>query len=235
MKQVQTFGANLRAERGSVNELRINAVEILNRSSEFLSNARFTKREHLRFSSFQHKFLQIPPTPKIQFCRKDKIMKDLEHTNHWIKVHGDLFLDLIRIYLGIGLFWKGVYFASHTTELQQLMEQSGTLWFASQAIGHTVIFAHLVGGFFLAIGLITRLAALVQVPVLAMAVFYVHLPKAFSAMEHRQNLEFTALILFLLVMISIYGAGRWSVDYVLARKENAKLFRTDDEQLPKPA
>ena len=162
-------------------------------------------------------------------------MKDLEHTNHWIKVHGDLFLDLIRIYLGIALFWKGVYFASHTTELQRLMEQSGSLWFASQFIGHTVIFAHLVGGFFLAIGLITRLAALVQVPVLAMVVFYVHLPKAFSAMESRQNFEFTALILFLLVMISIYGAGRWSVDYVLARKENAKLFRTEEEQLAKPA
>jgi putative oxidoreductase len=162
-------------------------------------------------------------------------MKDMEHTNHWIKIHGDWFLDLIRIYLGIGLFWKGVYFASHTSELTRLMEESGNLWFASGAIGHAVIFAHLVGGFFLAIGLITRLAALVQVPVLAMAAFYVHLPKAFSAMESRQNFEFTALVLFLLVMISIYGAGRWSVDYVLARRENARLYRTEDEHLAKPA
>jgi putative oxidoreductase len=162
-------------------------------------------------------------------------MKDLEHTNHWIKVHGDLFLDLIRIYLGIGLFWKGVYFASHTSELTRLMEESSNLWFASGAIAHAVIFAHLVGGFFLAIGLITRAAALVQVPVLATAVFYVHLPKAFSIIESRQNFEFTALILFLLVLVSIYGAGRWSVDYILARRENARLFRTDEEQLAKPA
>jgi putative oxidoreductase len=162
-------------------------------------------------------------------------MKDMEHTNHWIKVHGDLFLDLIRIYLGIGLFWKGVYFASHTTELQQLMEQSGDLWFASGAIGHIVILAHLAGGFLLAIGLITRVAALVQIPILAVAVFYVHLPKSFSVMESRQNFEFTALVLFLLVLVSIYGAGRWSVDYVLARRENARLFRTDDEQMAKPA
>jgi uncharacterized membrane protein YphA (DoxX/SURF4 family) len=162
-------------------------------------------------------------------------MKDMEHTNHWLKVHGDIFLDLIRMYLGIALFWKGVYFASHTTELQRLMEQSNNLWFASQAIGHTVIFAHLVGGFFLAIGLITRLAAAVQIPVLAAAVFFIHLPKAFTAVESRQSFEFTALILFLLIVISIYGAGRWSVDYVLARKENAKLFRTEEEQLAKPA
>jgi uncharacterized membrane protein YphA (DoxX/SURF4 family) len=162
-------------------------------------------------------------------------MKDMEHTNHWIKVHGDLFLDLIRIYLGIGLFWKGVYFASHTTELVRLMDESGGLWFTSGLIAHFVIMAHLVGGFFMAIGLITRGAALIQIPVLATAVFFVHLPKAFSGMDLRQDFEFTALILFLLILISIYGAGRLSVDYVLARKENAKLFRSDEEQLAKPA
>ena len=161
-------------------------------------------------------------------------MKDLEHTNHWIKVHGDLFVDLIRIYLGIGLFWKGIYFASHTDDLMRLMEQSGGMWLASGMIAHLVILAHLAGGFFLAIGLVTRMAALVQIPVLAMAVFYVHLPRAFSAIESRQNFEFTALILFLLILISIYGAGRWSVDYVLARKENARLFRSNEEAA-KPA
>lgn len=156
-------------------------------------------------------------------------MKDLEHTNHWIKVHGDLFIDLVRIYLGLGLFMKGLYFASHTDALETLMEQSGSLWFASATVAHFVILAHLAGGFFLAIGLVTRAAALVQIPVLAVAAFYVHLPKAFRAIESRQNFEFTTLILFLLVLISIYGAGRWSVDYLLARKENEKLFRSEEQ------
>jgi uncharacterized membrane protein YphA (DoxX/SURF4 family) len=96
-------------------------------------------------------------------------------------------------------------------------------------IAHFVIMAHLVGGFFLAIGLITRGAALVQVPVLAVAAFFVYLPKMFGAIEMRENFEFTVLILFLLILISIYGAGRWSVDFILARKENEKLFRPDDE------
>ena len=166
-------------------------------------------------------------------------MKDLEHANHWIKVHGDLFLDLIRIYLGIGLFWKGIFFATHTDELMSVMEKSGTLWFATGSIAHMVLLAHLAGGFFLALGLITRAAALVQIPVLAVAVFYIHLPRAFSAIDSRQNFEFTALILFMLILISIYGGGRLSVDFFLARKENAKLFRPDPEpdsaEQPKPA
>lgn len=156
-------------------------------------------------------------------------MKDLEHTNHWIKVHGDLVIDIIRIYLGIALFWKGAYFASHTNYLTQLMDESGGLWLASGAIAHLVIMAHLVGGFFLTIGLITRGAALVQVPILLVAVFYVNFQKAFGAMQQRENLEFSALVLFLLMLIAIYGAGRWSVDYVLARKENERLFRPDEE------
>ena len=154
-------------------------------------------------------------------------MKDFEHTNHWIKVHGDLVIDIIRIYLGIALFWKGIYFASHTNYLIQLMEESGNLWFASGAIAHLVIMAHLVGGFFLAIGLLTRVAALVQVPILIVAVFYVNFSKAFGALQERENLEFSALVLFLLVLISIYGAGRWSVDFALARRENARLFETE--------
>ncbi len=162
-------------------------------------------------------------------------MKDLEHTNHWIKVHGDLFIDLVRIYLGVGLFWKGIYFATHTDELTRMMEQSGNLWLATGTIAHMVLLAHLAGGFFLAIGLITRMAALVQVPVLAAAVFFIHLPNAFRAVESRQNFEFTALILFLLVLVSIYGGGRWSVDFLLARKENERLYRTEEEHLAKPA
>ena len=161
-------------------------------------------------------------------------MKDLDHTNHWIKVHGDLFLDLIRIYLGVGLFWKGIYFASHTDELTGLMEQSGNLWLTTGTVAHLVILAHLAGGFFLAIGLITRLAALVQVPVLAAAVIFVHLPRAFRAIESRQSLEFTALVLVLLIMISIYGGGRFSVDFLLAKKENERLFRPEEPALPKP-
>jgi uncharacterized membrane protein YphA (DoxX/SURF4 family) len=161
-------------------------------------------------------------------------MKDLEHTNHWIKVHGDLFLDLIRIYLGIGLFWKGIYFATHTTDLIKLMEESNPSWIGIGILAHFVIVAHLAGGFLLSIGLVTRGAALVQIPIVAAAVIFVHLPKAFSVVESRQGFEFAVLVLFLLVLISIYGAGRWSVDFLLARKQNAQLFRTDNDQVAKP-
>ena len=156
-------------------------------------------------------------------------MKDVNEMNHWIKTHGDLALDLMRIYLGIGLMVKAVFFMTHSDYMVQLMDTVGSMWFAPAMVIHYVILAHLFGGLCLTLGLITRAAALVQLPILLSAIFYVHLPKMVTSVEARQSMEFAGLVLFLLILISIYGAGRWSLDYLLARKQNAALFRTDPE------
>jgi len=65
----------------------------------------------------------------------------------------------------------------------------------------------------------TRLAALAQIPILIGAIIYVWLPEM-PFFEQRQNLEFSALVLFLLTLIFVYGAGRFSVDYLITRKES---------------
>lgn len=137
----------------------------------------------------------------------------------WIKTHENDFFDFVRIYLGIGLFVKAIYFMLHRDYLFALMQDAGTLWFAPAVVIHYVIPAHLIGGFLLTIGLLTRLAALAQIPILVGAVFYIHLPKMVS-MEPRQNLEFSALVLFLIVLIFLRGAGRYSVDWHLSEKKN---------------
>jgi putative oxidoreductase len=153
-------------------------------------------------------------------------MKDVNEVNHWIKTHGDLALDLVRIYLGIGLMVKAIFFMTHSEYLLQLMDTGSSMWFAPAIVQHYIVLAHLFGGLCLTLGLITRAAAAVQLPVLLSAVFYVHLPHVVTSVEARQSLEFAGLVLFLLALISIYGAGRWSLDYLLARKESAALFRT---------
>jgi uncharacterized membrane protein YphA (DoxX/SURF4 family) len=145
-----------------------------------------------------------------------------------LESHADVCLDFIRIYLGIGLFLKGLYFATHTGELMHMMENAGNLWFEPAIIGHYIIVAHLVGGLLLTIGLLTRLAAIVQVPILLGAVFFVSMPGVMD-FGPRQHLEFSALVLFLMLLIFLYGAGRFSVDNVLARKA-AKARRSGAEE-----
>ncbi len=67
----------------------------------------------------------------------------------------------------------------------------------------------------LAIGLLTRVAALFQIPILLGAVFSVSLPQMLT-LEPRQNLEFAALVLFPTVLVAVRGAGRCSLDYYLS-------------------
>ena len=41
--------------------------------------------------------------------------------------------------------------------------------------------------------------------------------------EPRQEFEYATLVLFLLVLVFMYGGGRLSVDYLLSRKEKTEL------------
>jgi putative oxidoreductase len=154
-------------------------------------------------------------------------MKDMYPTNHWIKTHGDLALDLVRMYLGIGLIIKAVYFMNHSDYLLQMMDGMGSLWFAPAIMVHYVILAHLVGGICLLLGLLTRTAAILQLPILLSALFYVHLPHMVASVEARQSAEFAGLVLFLLALLSVYGAGRFSLDHYLGKKEFERLFEAE--------
>src|SRR5258708_5763472 len=120
-------------------------------------------------------------------------MKDVQAMNQWIKTHGDLALDLVRIYLGIGLMVKAVYFMTHSEYLLEIMQTNGSLWFAPALVAHYIVFAHLCGGLCLALGLLTRVAAVIQLPILLAALFYIHLPRMVTSVASRESLEFAAL------------------------------------------
>lgn len=142
------------------------------------------------------------------------MMKQLRECECWARSHADAAIDLVRVYLGLGLIVKALFFWAHRAELIQLVQRAGDLTVTPSLLANAVIGVHLVGGAFLAAGLFTRLAALVQMPILAGAVYYLYLP-SLSMAASRQMLEFTALVLFLLLLLVISGAGRWSVDYLI--------------------
>src|SRR5688572_24585135 len=134
-----------------------------------------------------------------------------ERLDEWADHHRGFFFDLVRIYLGLGLFIKGVFFVRHPEYLTRIIAESENLWFVPAAAAHYIIIAHLVGGLLMAIGFLTRIAALVQIPILMGAVFYVYMPKMMS-LEPRQNFEFSALVLFLLILTAVRGGGPLSLD-----------------------
>ena len=70
------------------------------------------------------------------------------------------------------------------------MEQ-GQLVFATVALAHYVTMGHLVCGFMLAVGLLTRLAAFIQLPILLGAVIFIHMDLGLQAPQ----LQFDILVL----------------------------------------
>jgi uncharacterized membrane protein YphA (DoxX/SURF4 family) len=141
----------------------------------------------------------------------------------WVAGNRDILFDLIRIYLGVGLAVKGIQFTWDDGYISNLLLQSGRLQVMSAAIAHYIPIAHIGGGLLLAMGFMTRTAVLFQLPILAGAVFLIHLQE--GLFTRGQNLEFTALVLFLLLLILVHGPGRLSVDQHLV------AGRTPEEEL----
>lgn len=126
----------------------------------------------------------------------------------WADAHSTVALDLVRIYLGAGLLARGVLFLTEPGAYLDLLPGRNGSAFASLAVLHYVGLAHVGGGLLLVGGLLTRVAALVQIPILFGAAFLVHLPAGVT----NQSFAFAALVLALLVVIAVWGGGPWSLD-----------------------
>jgi len=76
----------------------------------------------------------------------------------------------------------------------------------------------LVGGFLVAFGLFTRIAALISSGTMAVAYFMAHAPKSFFPIVNGG--EKAVLYCFVFFFIFFYGPGRWSLDAIFCRKSN---------------
>jgi putative oxidoreductase len=144
-------------------------------------------------------------------------MSVITDVERWGNSHRPGFLDIFRIALGMFITYKGLYFISHMNELE--MSASGVnLWFAGAALAHYVIFAHILGGPLIMVGLFTRIACLLQLPVLIGAVLLVNYPKGFLSLGNHMELWMSIIVLIGLVVFVLFGAGKYSIDEI-RRKE----------------
>ncbi len=141
----------------------------------------------------------------------------IKHALDWMESRKEFSFEILRIYLGIQLFTKGILFITNTTLVASLLPD-GQMSLYSPLIAHYVAMAHLVGGFFLAVGLLTRLALIIQLPVLIGAVSVLFLNGGVGV--GNASIEYTLLVLILLVVLIVVGPGELSVDrYLLNLKD----------------
>jgi len=148
-------------------------------------------------------------------------MNLIEKFENWVDKHHPKWLDIIRIALGIFLCYKGVDYLLNTSSLISLMKNTSPFSdFAIILLGHYIAFAHILGGFFLTIGMFTRAACIIQIPILLGAIIFVNFNNTKIAFSPYSELFLSVIVLLLLVYFMIIGNGPLSVK--MPPEENLK-------------
>jgi putative oxidoreductase len=137
---------------------------------------------------------------------------------------------LLRANLGVVYLAHGWYALSLGLDaVAGYMPRMGFPAVAARWLAWYLLVVHLAGGALILVGLWTRLAALLQVPIMMSAVFLLHLSQGFflkaltvpSADGPRQiagGYEYPLLVLVATVALVLLGPGRLALDGVWARR-----------------
>ena len=169
-------------------------------------------------------------------------MEITQRIENWASLHYPAWFDFVRMGLGVFLFAKGFIVLSQIEAVQTFITNINVLngsninW-SAQLLVQFIAYIHIIGGLFLAVGFITRLAIFFQIPILLGAVFFTMPGIRMSAennlaqggvnfvwseinLAHNPVEWWTALItLILLISMFIIGSGPWSVDKYLEHYE----------------
>jgi len=149
-------------------------------------------------------------------------MKRRVSTMQWLAANRELLWDLLRVYLGFALVVKGIVYMLHANAFGRQMVAEGVP-FAGGTLAELVALVHIAGGLMLAFGLLTRIGAAIQIPNLLGAILFVHVREGlFTA---GQTLEFATLVLVLLTLYALGGAGKLSIDYYFSAEREKALGR----------
>jgi putative oxidoreductase len=139
----------------------------------------------------------------------------------WGDRHHPKWLDIVRIVLGIFLCFKGIQFLQNMSSLLNMMTNSLSFnAFVLIMLSHYVVFAHLLGGVLLVLGLLTRLACLIQIPVLLGAIFFVNSSGGYF--KPFSELLLSVAVLLLLILFLIIGNGPWSFEWFVERDKEKR-------------
>ncbi len=127
--------------------------------------------------------------------------------NEWSLRHHPKWLVVLRVGLGLCLFIKGFEFIQNSVLLSGVISQTTFVQKATW-LSSIIPWVHILGGSLILIGLFTRFCALIQIPILIGAVFFVNIRQGAS----QNDLLFSIIILLLLVFFFIEGSGRISLD-----------------------
>lgn len=137
----------------------------------------------------------------------------LQHQlDHWSAAHPS-WLVVGRVALGIGLFFKGIMFLNNSAHLENLLNES-ILANMTSWLSLLITWVHLLGGVLIIIGLLTRFATLIQIPILIGAVIFNFSRGIFTS---GSELVLSVVMLLLVIFFFVEGGGEISMDEYLKK------------------
>ena len=131
-------------------------------------------------------------------------MNVVQRVEHWGDTHHPQWLDIVRILLGAFLCYKGINFLMNMGQMLDLITNKMSFGsFTTMLMSNYVAFAHILGGILLILGVLTRFACIIQIPILLGAVFFLNtaLYRPFS------EVLLSIVVLLLLIVFLIVGNG----------------------------
>ena len=123
-----------------------------------------------------------------------------------IKINNRIVLLIFRVFLGLTLFIKGISFIRNKVIIETLISKNAMLE-KFTFINILIPFMHILGGFLILIGMYTRIAILIQIPIIIAAIIFL----LTSGVDFYFNeIAFAVTILIMLVIYLIFGDGFYS-------------------------
>ncbi len=132
----------------------------------------------------------------------------LQNFQNWTSSHNPKWLALVRVALGAALLLRGVSFLNNLPNMERLIDANSLTQY-KDVLMNSIPWIHIGGGFLIIIGLFTRFAAFIQIPVLLGAVLYVNVKKGFFTVE--TDLTLSIILLLMLVIFVVEGSGPLSL------------------------
>ncbi|WP_413569516.1 DoxX family protein [Bdellovibrio sp. HCB117] len=124
----------------------------------------------------------------------------------------DVALAILRVFIGLTMAFSHGLGKLPPNEML-IGGVAGMGFPAPELFAWLAALAEFAGGLLLAVGLLTRPAALTVIITMLVAVFGVHAADSF------QQKEMALLYLFTALFFLLHGAGRWSVDHFITKKK----------------
>ena len=123
----------------------------------------------------------------------------------------------------------GLIFISEGIQKYLILDVLGPAFFKEIGFTHPMLWAYFTGAFeifcgiLILFGLLTRLASIPLLTIMITALITTKLPllttKGFWTFSHEYSIDFSLTLL--LILLIIYGGGKWSVDFKIFLSKNS--------------